>query len=118
MFHPDDRYFIMARGDPATVLGFKDTVAAVRYFEAAYAGAHGLSAGHSAGAVLNFLQLRPRVFSFGSIDDLVAILGDTVRALKLSGDGVFETVFEVTNLDLAQKTYEAGIEPRLAPNRV
>jgi hypothetical protein len=38
--------------------------------------------------------------------------------LKLSGDGVFETVFEVTNLDLAQKTYEAGIEPRLAPNRV
>lgn len=114
MLHAEGRYFVMAQpGDPPTVRGFRNQAEAVRHFEDAYARAHGTSAGHSAGAVLNFLQLQPRVFNFMSVDDLIAILGETVHTLKLTGEGVFMLVFEAANPDLAKSTYEGGIAPRL-----
>jgi hypothetical protein len=115
MFHVEGKYYVKATGskDRPRVHGFEDLVEGVRYFEGGYNRAHGTSLGHSTGAVIYWLTLRPRVFSFKSVEDLEDLLGSTVYPLSLTGLGTYEMVFEAKNEDLAKSTYEAAKEPHL-----
>jgi hypothetical protein len=109
-------YFVMANREPPTVRGFVNMRKGLDYFEIANNRAHERGGGWAAGAMISFITLQPRIFHFGTRDELCKLLGETVYLTEINRHpGVFETAFRCIDQEAAALVYEAGTEPRLVP---
>ena len=109
-------YFVYATpGDMPHVRGFETMRSGLGHFEKAYNDSIARGYGFSAGAILNWMYLRPRIFNYGTRETLIRLLGDVVFPEALRGTGVHETVFRCIDQEEAAKVYEAATPPHLTP---
>jgi hypothetical protein len=103
-------YYVLAT-DESKVHGFENEHQGLRYFEKAYEDACGRGGGWVAGAMLAMMYLQPRVFRFGTRDDLVKLLGEIASPVHLNGTGVNEICFEVIDQKAAARIYNKASVP-------
>jgi hypothetical protein len=114
MLDGEATYFVMADRENA-VHGFESMRQGLDFFERAYHQGLARGWGWSAGAMLNWMQLQPRVFRFGTVAKLHKLLGKTVHPYKITATGVFEFGFKCKDQKAAAKLYEESTEARLTP---
>jgi hypothetical protein len=107
-------YCVMAtREKEATVLGFGSMQEGLNYFEEGYNKAHGLGYGYAAGAILNWIMLKPRIFAFENLATLQHLLGEIATPETITATDVYEVVFRCLDQEEGAKVYQSGTEPRL-----
>jgi hypothetical protein len=107
-------YFVQGN-DQRKVHAFEDMRAGLDYFERGYNEAIARGYGFAAGAMLNYINLQPKVFRFGTRKRLVELLGETSNPYSLTATGVFEVGFKCLDQAAAARVYEKATEPRLVP---
>jgi len=108
-------FYVMANGrvEHPNVVGFVSCQEGLDSFESQYGQAIARGHGWSAGAMLHWMTLRPRVFCFREMPVLEKLLGETVYPHRIEGTGVHETAFKCVDQEAAAKVYEEAVEPRL-----
>jgi hypothetical protein len=112
----EETYFIMMGGgdDGNSVRGFENMRKGLDHFEDAYQRAFERGYGWTAGAIMNAIQLSPRIFHFGTVENLKAMFGlpDVIHPEKLWGTGVHEYAVRCPDQERAKTIYDAATEPR------
>lgn len=114
--HGKPTYFVQAyREKDPPVRAFDSLRQGLDYFEESYHRAHSRGTGFSAGAMIHWMQLKPRIFQFQSLQDLQQLLGEVVKATDLDGSAVHESAFRCSDQEAAAKVYQTATEPHLVP---
>jgi hypothetical protein len=109
-------YFVMGTRDNK-VQAFSTMRSGLDHFEIAYKEAHhSVSPGRSAGAILNHMALRPRIFCFDGMESLKEILGgDTVYPTIINKHPavIRQVAFKCADQERAAKMWDEATEPRM-----
>ncbi len=105
-------YFVMLNSESSAVRAFESETAGVRFFEDAFNEAQRRGYGYAAGAIMNSMQLQPRIFHFGTVDNLRKLFGDIVHPETITATGVYEHTFRCSDQDSAKVIYDAATVPR------